>query len=47
MRRLLYWVRWWKWYLGGPDRGWLYLSGLDETSRRIILNRHWDQEPKP
>jgi len=48
VRRLRYWFRWMRWFFGGPDRGWLYLeSGLDQTSRRIIMNRHWDQEPKP
>ena len=37
-------IRWWKWFLGGPNVA--ELMGEDKSSRDIIYRRHDDKEPK-
>lgn len=46
LSRLRFRIRWWRWFLGGPNIAELVLAGWDKESRRIIYERHEAKEPK-
>jgi hypothetical protein len=45
MKRLLRWLRWWHWLLGGPNIGEMILKGYDKQTRDALLDRHDQKEP--
>jgi hypothetical protein len=46
MRWLRFKLRWWRWFLGGPNIATLVLAGVDHESRKLIYDRHDAAEPR-
>lgn len=46
MNRLVHWVRWWRWFLTGPNHIKLMLWGIDNETQDIMVARWIEKEPQ-